>query len=270
MSRGEPAGAGGAGFLARWSRRKQQARTGGELLDDAGETADVGLPSVPAAEEAVAEVDESTLSDTELLAKYELPDPEALTASDDVAAFMRKGVPARLRSLALRRIWRLDPVLANLDGLNDYDDDYTDAAMLAGVVQTTYQVGKGGAAHLQDAADRLAAAEQAGPAAAEPEPEHRTGDGREAEAQEAAAQKAADRDADARESGSRDPDGAGADGPAAEGRAAGAHEDVVPDRGEAETAVAPQPEAMPGAPEPARRRRMVFARPDDRKLHTGS
>jgi hypothetical protein len=85
---------------------------------------------------------------------------------------MRSGVPKRLRNMALRRVWRLDPVLANLDGLNDYDEDYTDAAMLVGAaVKTVYQVGKGGAAHLQEAAEKLAADEPvgAGPGSAGPE-----------------------------------------------------------------------------------------------------
>ncbi len=148
------------GFLSRWSRRKQQARSGEPALED--DPRAVPLPSAPgpAVEEQADAVDEDALSDEELLARYELPDPSTLTASDDVAAFMRNGVPKRLRNMALRRVWRLDPVLANLDGLNDYDEDYTDAAMLVGAaVKTAYQVGKGGAAHLQEAAEKLAADE---------------------------------------------------------------------------------------------------------------
>ncbi|MEO0503716.1 MAG: DUF3306 domain-containing protein, partial [Pseudomonadota bacterium] len=44
---------------------------------------------------------------------------------------------------ALRRMWRLNPMLANLDGLVDYGEDYTDAAMVIENMQTVYQVGKG-------------------------------------------------------------------------------------------------------------------------------
>ena len=247
MSRGRQDGSGEAGFLARWSRRKQQARDGrAEPEERPGE-------ALPAAADGAAdpagadEVDESTLSDSELLAKYELPDPGSLTASDDVAAFMRKGVPARLRNLALRRVWRLDPVLANLDGLNDYDDDYTDAAMLAGVVKTAYQVGRGGAAHLQDAADKLAAERlAAGGEPAGPGPE--TGE-----------------DGDAR------PD----EGPTADVLGSDAHGNVIagPDPGPGDGPdSAPAEPAAGGRPEPAeapRRRRMVFATPDTDELHTG-
>jgi hypothetical protein len=38
---------------------------------------------------------------------------------------MKQAVPEELRRLALRKLWRSDPVLANVDGLNDYDLDYT-------------------------------------------------------------------------------------------------------------------------------------------------
>lgn len=161
------------GFLSRWSRRKQQARGGRPELPDEPRPTPAPTAATAAAGEAGPDaVDEESLSDEELLARYELPDPATLTASDDVAAFMRSGVPKRLRNMALRRVWRLDPVLANLDGLNDYDEDYTDAAMLVGAaVKTVYQVGKGGAAHLQEAAEKLAADEPvgAGPGSAGPE-----------------------------------------------------------------------------------------------------
>ena len=40
-------------------------------------------------------------------------------------------------------------MLANLDGLVDYDDDFTDAATCVPNLQTTYQVGKGLLAHIE-------------------------------------------------------------------------------------------------------------------------
>jgi len=58
-------------------------------------------------------------------------------------------VPERLRRRALRQLWRLNPVLANLDGLNDYDGDFTNAATDAPGVKTAYQVGKGLLRHVQ-------------------------------------------------------------------------------------------------------------------------
>ena len=36
-----------------------------------------------------------------------------------------------------------DPAFSFLDGLNDYDEDYTDAALVVEGLKTVYQVGKG-------------------------------------------------------------------------------------------------------------------------------
>lgn len=143
------------GFLARWSRRKL---TPADQRPDEPETTAAAIPETAGAEgtvEAVPDaVDEATLSDEELLVRYELPDPDGLTVVDDVSAFMRTGVPSRLRNLALRRMWKLHPVMANLDGLVEYNDDYTDAATVIPNLKTTYQVGRGAAAYLQDALEK--------------------------------------------------------------------------------------------------------------------
>lgn len=81
--------------------------------------------------------------DEELLAELELPEPETLDSPDAVQDFLRHDLPQRLRARALRRLWRLNPVLANLDGLVDYGEDFTDAATVVDGMETVYQVGKG-------------------------------------------------------------------------------------------------------------------------------
>lgn len=91
-------------------------------------------------------------TDEEILEELGLPDPDTLEAGDDVSVFMKDVVPARLKTRALRRFWRLNPVLANLDGLVDYGEDYTDAAMVVENMKTGYQVGKGMLAHIQEMA----------------------------------------------------------------------------------------------------------------------
>lgn len=121
------------GFLDRWSR-----------LKEAGEPPEAETPDAPEADAAVAvtaDVDERT--DEEILAELGLPDPDDLTLGDDVADFMSKAVPDRLRRRALRQLWRTNPILANVDGLVEYGEDYTDAAMVVENLQTLYQVGKG-------------------------------------------------------------------------------------------------------------------------------
>lgn len=100
-------------------------------------------------------------SDEELLAELNLPDPDTLVSGDDVKAFMQHAVPERLRRRALRALWRTNPVLANLDTLVDYGEDYTDAALVVENMATTYQVGKGMLAHVEKMAEDAAkAAEQ--------------------------------------------------------------------------------------------------------------
>ena len=73
----------------------------------------------------------------------ELPDIDSLTAESDFTAFMRKGVPKTLQRKALRKLWASDPVLACLDGLNDYEEDFTDAATVIEGMKSSYQVGRG-------------------------------------------------------------------------------------------------------------------------------
>jgi len=101
----------------------------------------------------------------------ELPDIDSLDKDSDFSAFLRQGVPEEIRRRALRVLWRSDPVLANLDGLNDYDEDFTGIRTVADAVRTAYRVGKG---YLDDgdeakATDQAAAAEKtAEPADAAP------------------------------------------------------------------------------------------------------
>ena len=116
------------------------------------------------AEIAQAELELET--DEALLVKFNLPDPDTLKMGDDFSVFMAQGVPTRLRNRALRKLWRSNPVLACVDGLNDYDDDYLTGSTGNGVIATTYKVGKGLMAHI-DEMTRQAEVK----AAPEPEPE---------------------------------------------------------------------------------------------------
>ncbi|KIC42457.1 hypothetical protein RA27_03570 [Ruegeria sp. ANG-R] len=149
-----------------WSRRKAAVQAEAEA-----ERATVEEKALAAQH---AELDEKT--DAELLAEFNLPDPDQLQEGDDISGFMAKAVPDRLRRRALRRLWRLNPVLANVDGLVDYGEDYTDAACVIENIQTAYQVGKGMLAHVE----ALAAPEEV----AETEPEIDASELAEAEADE--------------------------------------------------------------------------------------
>jgi hypothetical protein len=102
-------------FLRRWSRRK----IGDGTIDESPPEA--GLPEdsdaiVPDGGNDPEELDSEIVAD--------LPDIETLDKDSDYTVFLRDGVPESLKKLALRKLWLSDPVLANLDGLNDYDEDF--------------------------------------------------------------------------------------------------------------------------------------------------
>ncbi len=118
--------------LSRWSQRKAAARRGALPKETAPE---------PQRDEPAAEPSASEEKPAEDLAK--LPPVEELTAESDFTVFLRENVPEAIKRAALRKLWGSDPVLANLDGLNDYDEDYNLANSVVGAVRTAYRVGKG-------------------------------------------------------------------------------------------------------------------------------
>ncbi len=87
-------------------------------------------------------------SEAEVLQQLDLPDPDTLGPGDDFSAFMKSAVPESIRRRALRKLWLSNPVLANLDELVDYGEDFTDAATVVDNLQTAYQVGKGMLRHV--------------------------------------------------------------------------------------------------------------------------
>lgn len=132
-------------FLRRWSRRKRAAR---KSADE---------PDAPDAEERPVESEEAPEDRPESeVAKVDvedLPDIDTLTAESDFTPFMKPGVPTALKNRALRKLWRVNPVFGHLDGLNDYDGDFTDAATVVKDLKTLYKVGRG---FLPDPAEQAA------------------------------------------------------------------------------------------------------------------
>jgi len=116
----------GEGRLARWSRLKRESATAAPVRGGAAspvaieEPKDGDLPDVHVPAEA-AEPDAARVE--AIIA--ELPPVEALDGESDYTGFLADGVPEELTRAALRRLWRTDPVLANVDGLNDYDEDFS-------------------------------------------------------------------------------------------------------------------------------------------------
>jgi len=127
--------------LSRWAERKSRAEKGEPLPDDG--TISVGKVSPGSDESPPADDPDLALTDDELLAEHNLPDPAKIDDEDMLGKFFESGVPDRLRQLALRRLWRINPLFGIVDEMVEYGEDYTDAATVIEGMQSAYQVGKG-------------------------------------------------------------------------------------------------------------------------------
>ena len=120
-------------FLSRWSQRKQRAGP-----DAQGDRPDTAAEQIEGAEAQAA--------DEELAANQaaaEAIDIDSLTEDSDYSPFFKDGVPPALKSAALQRLWRSNPVFANIDGLNDYDEDFTIPKTPMGAIKTAWKFGRG-------------------------------------------------------------------------------------------------------------------------------
>lgn len=144
---------GSENFLSRWSRLKREPEP--EPVVDAAVEAEQ-VVDVPAHEQVAAidaGVDEHGIAgDAASDAPGEEAEPhpaelidiDQLTNESDFSSFVSRGVPAALQRKALRKLWTLDPVYANLDGLNDYEniiEDFGISELKPG--GTAWKIGRG-------------------------------------------------------------------------------------------------------------------------------
>jgi len=118
-------------FLKRWSRLKSDDGVGEIEGGAAGDSGEVET-ALAETEAGVAAIDPA-----------DLPDVESLDKDSDYSVFMQEGVPDALRSLALRKLFMSNPIFSVLDGLNDYDEDYSKIGIVAQKVATAYKPGRG-------------------------------------------------------------------------------------------------------------------------------
>ena len=139
-------------FLSRWSRLKHEgahkhpdrALPAGDSEADKGRAA-AGSARTPdatdgtgdARERAARQHGEARLEDVKSI------DIDALDFDLDFECFMRKGVPDELRNKALRKLWTSNPIFGHIDGLDDYCEDFSDAAWVSPDFKTAYQIGRG-------------------------------------------------------------------------------------------------------------------------------
>src|SRR5210317_31062 len=148
-------------FISRWSKRKARnnIKDNSEVKTYSSEVKKDSLEQNKEKETSLVEEDEDEgeyedLNDDELLEKFKLPNPDKIKKEKGLDYFFKKGVPDRLRQIALRRVWKLNPIIRFADAeINDYHEDFTDAATVVEGMQTAYQVGKGYLSELLESQD---------------------------------------------------------------------------------------------------------------------
>lgn len=148
------------------------------LVQDAALREDLDEDQVPAPvedDEAPADAgdgnEDAAESEPEDLEKIDF---DSLDYDSDYTKFMKSGVPESVRKRALRMLWGSNPILANVDGLNDYDEDFTDAALaVKGLLKSSYKPGSG---YLTDEEREASYSEEAKKAGVKPKEEDETGD----------------------------------------------------------------------------------------------
>ncbi|MBI1422292.1 MAG: DUF3306 domain-containing protein [Gammaproteobacteria bacterium] len=102
-------------FLSRWSRRKHEAQQSHATPTDAQETPDTSPAPV------------AHLTDADM------PPIESLTEDSDYTGFLSPKVSEALRKQALRKLFQSASFNVR-DGLDDYDEDFTEFAKLGDIV----------------------------------------------------------------------------------------------------------------------------------------
>lgn len=132
-------------FLARWSRRKHQAEHG--IPVDENEPVETPVDTdadtdIPDGEAPVAAPDTGP-------ADADLPHPDTLDQNSDFSVYLTRRVSSTFRRAAMRRLFS-SPAFNVRDGLDDYDEDYTQFQSLGNTVT----------AHMRHHAERLRQREQ--------------------------------------------------------------------------------------------------------------
>ena len=130
-------------FLSRWSKRKQEVEqeTAPQPQEVESTEPQIPLNTVIAAESSGrmttrVEADrlaEERNADVPVLSDEDMPPIESLNEESDFTGFMSPGVSEKLRKLALRKLFA-GAGFNIRDGLDDYDDDFTNFPPLGDIV----------------------------------------------------------------------------------------------------------------------------------------
>ncbi|MCP4185374.1 MAG: DUF3306 domain-containing protein [Hyphomicrobiales bacterium] len=126
------------GFAARWSERKIADGQDGDNYETEK------ITSLPDGQEhEKTEGNNQVFNGPLTEADFDDVDFDALDKSSDYTRFVQTGVPQAIQKKALRKLWASDSVFEVLDGMNDYDEDFTGDGLAGKAFKTAYKIGRG-------------------------------------------------------------------------------------------------------------------------------
>ena len=130
-----PAALDAEGPLRRWSRRKREAVREREAADEARSRSASRAPSevVRDAREPSGGAPSPEAVEEKVLTDDDMPPLESLDENSDYSGFLSPGVTEGLRRRALRKLF-MSAVFNVRDGLDDYDEDFTNFEALGDIV----------------------------------------------------------------------------------------------------------------------------------------
>jgi hypothetical protein len=118
-------------FLSRWARLKREAAE----TDEAVATPEVAAPDAAADASRPADSGDETKASSTSEPAFDistLPPIESITATTDIRAFLKPGVPPDLARAALRRVWVADPAIRDFIGIAENQWDFNDPNSIPG------------------------------------------------------------------------------------------------------------------------------------------
>jgi len=124
------------GFIARWSRLKQSARSpvrqDEPLVAEPAPGGEAAPVTAPATVPAAPTVTGAAGPEPEALDLASLPPIESIVAATDIRPFLQAGVPAELTQGALRTAWSADPAIRDFIEIAENQWDFNDPAGIPG------------------------------------------------------------------------------------------------------------------------------------------
>ena len=111
------------GFLSRWARRKEQARSGGQAPSEPPAVEIAPVPDAPAAVASSAVASPIAAPEAAAEPLPTMADVALLSRDSDYSRFVASGVDDSVKHAAMKKLFA-DPHFNVMDGLDTYIDDY--------------------------------------------------------------------------------------------------------------------------------------------------